>query len=64
MLVLSRKKNESVTVQTPEGTVTVTILEIRRNSVRVGIEAPEKVSVHRGEIHAKLQNKPETLKGK
>jgi carbon storage regulator CsrA len=64
MLIFSRKKNESVIFQTPEGLVTVTILETHRNKTRVGIEAPKKVPVHRGEIHAKLQNKPETLKGR
>ena len=64
MLIFSRKKNESVIFQTPEGLVTVTILEIRRNSIRVGVEAPEEVSIRRGEICVKLQNKPETLKGK
>ncbi len=47
MLVLTRKVDESITVGT---TITVTVLEIRGNQVRLGIEAPKKMPVHRTEV--------------
>lgn len=51
MLVLSRKPNESIVIG---GEITVTILEIRGDQVRIGIDAPRSVTVHREEIHAEL----------
>ncbi|MBM4074645.1 MAG: carbon storage regulator CsrA [Planctomycetes bacterium] len=47
MLVLSRKKNESIVIGE---TIVVTVVEIRGDKVRLGIEAPRDVSVHRKEI--------------
>lgn len=47
MLVLSRKKNESIVIG---GNVTVTIVEVRGDKVRLGIEAPSDVTVHRLEV--------------
>ena len=55
MLVLSRKLGQSFRVG-PE--IRVTIVKIDRNSVRIGIEAPESVSVQREEIAFEL---PEIL---
>ncbi len=51
MLVLSRKPGESIVVG---GEITVTILEVRGDLVRVGIDAPRSVSVHRKEVHDEL----------
>jgi carbon storage regulator len=47
MLVLSRKKNESVVI---DDQIVITIVEIRGDKVRLGIEAPREVPVHRKEI--------------
>lgn len=47
MLVLSRKVNQSVVIN---GNITVTIVEIRGDNVRLGIQAPREVSVHREEV--------------
>ena len=47
MLVLSRKKLESILIS--EGII-VTVLEIGRNSVRLGITAPKEIPIHRSEI--------------
>ncbi len=47
MLVLSRKRNEQVIIA---GNVVVTIVEIRGDKVRLGIEAPADVTVHRKEV--------------
>ena len=48
MLVLSRKNNESIVIG--DGIV-VTIVEIRGDKVRLGIEAPKEVPVHRREVY-------------
>ncbi len=47
MLVLSRKKNESIII---DGNITVTIVEVRGDKVRIGIDAPRDVTVHRSEV--------------
>ena len=47
MLVLSRKKNEEIIIG---GNIRVVVVEIRGDKVRLGIEAPRDVSVHRKEI--------------
>lgn len=51
MLVLSRKAGESIVIG---GDVVVTVLEVRGDLVRVGIDAPRSVSVNRKEIHDEL----------
>ncbi len=48
MLVLSRKQGESICL--PRQNVTVTILGVSRNRVRVGIAAPDDVAIYRQEI--------------
>jgi carbon storage regulator len=53
MLVLSRKIGESVVIGED---VTVTILEVRGDMVRVGIDAPRSVSVHRAVLLEQLEN--------
>lgn len=47
MLVLSRKKNESIVINND---VTIVVVEIRGDKVRLGIEAPASVLVHRKEV--------------
>ncbi|MCH2210150.1 MAG: carbon storage regulator CsrA [Fuerstiella sp.] len=47
MLVLSRKKNESIVINDD---VVVTIVDIRGDKVRLGIEAPRDIPVHRQEV--------------
>ena len=46
MLVLSRKKNEQIII----GDVTIMVVDIRGDKVRLGITAPKEVSIHRAEI--------------
>ena len=48
MLVLSRKKNESIVINND---ITVTVVEIRGDKVRLGIVAPKQVPVHRQEVY-------------
>ena len=48
MLVLSRKKNESIVINDE---ITIVVVEIRGDKVRLGIEAPKEVPVHRREVY-------------
>ncbi|MFO0882966.1 MAG: carbon storage regulator CsrA [Pirellulales bacterium] len=52
MLVLSRKKNESIVIM---GGIVVTVIEVRGDKVRLGITAPKDVPVHRKEVFDALQ---------
>ena len=52
MLVLSRKKNEVIHLG---DNVKVVVVEIRGDKVRLGIEAPKEVPVHRGEVYRAIQ---------
>lgn len=51
MLVLSRKPGESVTIGDE---VRITVLSISGKQVRIGIEAPSDIAVHREEIYNKI----------
>jgi carbon storage regulator len=48
MLVLSRKKSESIIITDD---IVVTVLEVRGDKVRLGIDAPKEVTVHRREVY-------------
>jgi carbon storage regulator len=48
MLVLSRKKDEKIIIG---DNITVMVIEIRGDKVRLGIEAPKEVTVHRQEVY-------------
>jgi len=52
MLVLSRKRNESVVINS---NIVVTVVEVRGDRVRLGIQAPRDVPIHRSEILAAIQ---------
>ena len=47
MLVLSRKKNESIVI---DDDITIVVVEIRGDKVRLGVEAPKEIPVHRQEV--------------
>lgn len=48
MLVLSRKKDEVIRIG---DNVTVKVIDTRHDKVRIGIDAPEEVVIHRGEVY-------------
>ena len=52
MLVLSRKKNESIVINND---ITIVVVEIRGDKVRLGVEAPKEVPVHRREVYDAIQ---------
>ncbi len=47
MLVLARRESQSIVI---DGRITVTVIEIRGNQIRLGIEAPREVPVRREEL--------------
>lgn len=47
MLVLSRKKNQSIVI---DGNIEIEVLQVKGNSIRLGIKAPRDVRVLRGEL--------------
>ncbi len=53
MLILTRKIGETICIGND---VTLTILGVKGNQVRVGINAPKNISVHRREIWLKIQD--------
>jgi len=52
MLVLSRKKNESIVINDD---ITIVVVEIRGDKVRLGVEAPKDIPVHRREVFDAIQ---------
>ena len=52
MLVLTRRSNQSIVIGTD---VVITVLEIHGDSVRIGVDAPRSVQVHRSEVFEAVQ---------
>ena len=52
MLILTRRPNETLMIGTE---ITVTVLAIKGNQVRIGVNAPKNVIVHREEIFERIQ---------
>ncbi len=60
MLVLTRKLGENIRIG---DTVKITVLEVRSGQVKLGIEAPPEVKVHREEIYARIQEENRRAQG-
>ena len=58
MLVLSRKKNESIIINND---ITIMVVEIRGDKVRLGIVAPKDVPVHRQEVWEAIHGEPAAI---
>lgn len=52
MLVLSRKKNESIVI---DDNIIITVVEIRGDKVRLGIQADKSIPIHRAEVWERIQ---------
>lgn len=53
MLILTRRAGETVMVGSD---ITITVLGVKGNQVRIGINAPKDVAVHREEIYERIQS--------
>ena len=53
MLILTRRVNETLMIGDD---VSITVLEIRGNQVRLGVKAPKSISVHREEVYQKINS--------
>ncbi len=53
MLILTRRAGETVMIGND---VTITVLGVKGNQVRIGINAPKDVAVHREEIYERIQS--------
>jgi len=59
MLILTRKVSESLKIGDE---ITITVLGVKGNQVRIGVDAPRDVAVHREEIYLRIKNGDETTK--
>lgn len=56
MLVLSRKKNESIVINDD---ISIVVVEIHGDKVRLGVEAPKEIPVHRREVYDAIKQSVE-----
>ncbi|WP_428303868.1 carbon storage regulator CsrA [Lacipirellula sp.] len=52
MLVLSRKRDQSIVINDD---ITIVVVEIRGDKVRLGVEAPREIPVHRNEVYEAIK---------
>ena len=56
MLALTRKKGEALVVN---NNIEITVLDVKGDQVKIGIQAPKEVSIYRKEIHLQIQKEHE-----
>ncbi len=60
MLILSRRPGEKIIIETADGPIEVMPVEVSGIQVRLGIEAPRHVSVHREEIAERIKKESQS----
>ncbi|MCV2502110.1 MAG: carbon storage regulator CsrA [Candidatus Lightella neohaematopini] len=58
MLILTRRVGETLIIN---DNITVTVLNIKGNQIRIGINAPKEISIHRKEVYQRLKTKNKLL---
>lgn len=64
MLVLNRKSNEEIYIETPEGRITIKVIDIDGKFVKIGIDAPQSFPIYREELYKQVndENKESVIK--
>lgn len=58
MLVLSRKSGEAIVI---DGEITVRVVEIKGDRVKLAFDAPPSVPIHRAEVHERISQEAQSL---
>ena len=61
MLILTRRVQEAIMIGDD---ITLTVLGVKGNNIRLGIDAPKSIAVHREEVYHRLQREGKTHKDK
>ena len=59
MLALTRKVNERIVIGKGDATIRLVVVDVRGDRVRLGIDAPPEISVHRQEVYDLIQSQKE-----